>query len=531
MKKKLLSVLMVLVIMVTLIPAAYAGWNGWVSCMVGEHVYYYVGTVEYGAQVSTSGMPAGLTLAEEGDTYGRDLYLSGYPMYKGDYMVWISATDGHSYSCEVVVDSTEPVGPVTAPPYVSWTSKNVRCSQNESVYVSVGVVNDGGWDLYYTWYKNGNQMYGADAASFYCDTSSVRKDVYQCKIDAYKGNGNVTLWSNEVWVEVVGTYVSAVKLYSMPYKLDYFENEYLNTDGLGLTVTYNNGYQEKIYKGFSCSPTTLSKTGTQKITVSYGGCSTSFNVNVKPSVKVDSISLDSPPDKVNYFIGENLDPKGLGVLCKYSNGGQEYIYSGLSCSPNVFTKAGTETVTVTYGGKTCTFTVEVNDAYTSVGMGVVTPPAKTEYEVGDTLDLTGLTLYVDYMGGDREIIDSDNENITIEPRTLNVPGQQKVTVTLLEASHLTCDFTVNVKAKDEPAPVIVIPETTETEAPAETAAPEETPEKSESGINPVMWIVIGVLAVIVVVLLTSLIVMQNRMKKRQEELLRKEEKEDYTGKH
>ena len=532
MKKKILSLLIVLLVMTALIPTAFAGAAGWVSCMVGDHVYFYVGTVDRGAEVYSSGMPAGLTLAEESDGYGKDLYLSGYPMYAGDYMVWISATDGRSYSCEVVVDSTQPApGPVTAPPYVSWTSKNVRCSQYEDVYVSVGVVNDGGWDLYYEWYKNGNLMYGADAASFYCDTSAARKDVYQCKINAYKGSANVTLWSNEVWVEVIGTYVSAVNVYSLPYKLDYYANDYLNTDGLGLTVTYNTGYQEKIYKGYTCSPTALSKVGTQKITVSYGGCSSSFNVNVKEAVKVSSISIDSSPDKVRYFIGDDLNTKGLGILCKYTNGGQEYIYSGLSCSPTHFDKAGTQTVTVTYGGKTCTFTVEVNDSYTSVDMGVVTPPTKTEYIVGETLDPTGLTLYVDYMIGDREFIDSDNPYITIEPKLLDKPGEQKITITLMEESHLTCDFTVNVKEKAEET--AEAPEASEAPAkttamPEETAAPAEPAGKNESSISSAVWYVIGALVLIIIVLIVCLFMLRKQNRER-EELLRKEQR--YEGKH
>ena len=526
MKKKILSICLVLLIMVSLIPSASAGWEGWVSCMVGDHVYYYVGSVEPGALVSTSGMPAGLTLAEESGGSSKDLYLSGYPMYAGDYMVWISATDGRSFSCEVVVDSVGPApGPVTAPPYVSWTSNNVRCSQGEDVYISVGVVNDGGWDLYYQWYKNGNSIYGADSASFYCDTSSARKDVYQCKIDAWKGNSNVTLWSNEIWVEVVGTYVSAVSVFSLPYKTDYTVNDYLNTDGLGLTVIYNTGYQEKIYKGYSCSPTTLSKTGTQKITVSYGGCSTSFNVNVKDSVKVSSISIDTSPDKVRYFIGEKLDPKGLGVLCTYTNGGQEYIYSGLNCSPTSFDTAGTQVVTVSYGGKTCTFTVEVNDAYTSVDMAVVTLPAKTEYVVGDTLDPAGLTLSVDYMGGDHVIIDSNNPYITIEPKTFSEPGQQKITITLLEESHLSCDFTVNVKEKEEPLPSET-PTSSEApkEEPAENtpAAPTAEPaEKAESTASPVLWYVIGALILIILILIVCIIILQKQNAERIELMRRK----------
>lgn len=70
-------------------------------------------------------------------------------------------------------------------------------------------------------------------------------------------------------------------------------NEHLDTTGLSLNAVYSNGKTEVVTGGYTCTPTTLTVAGTQKITVSYQGRTTSFNVNVSevtsrtPSIKVE----------------------------------------------------------------------------------------------------------------------------------------------------------------------------------------------------------------------------------------------------
>ena len=126
--------------------------------------------------------------------------------------------------------------------------------------------------------------------------------------------------------------------------------------------------------------------------------------------------------------------------------------------------------------------------------------------------------------GDHVIIDSNNPYITIEPKTFSEPGQQKITITLLEESHLSCDFTVNVKEKEEPLP---------SETPASSEAPKEEPaentpaaptaepaEKAESTASPVLWYVIGALILIILILIVCIIILQKQNAERIE-LMRK----------
>lgn len=72
----------------------------------------------------------------------------------------------------------------------------------------------------------------------------------------------------------------SVEIESLPKKLDYYYKETLNTVGLSLTVNYSDGSKETVTSGFTASPTNLNKTGIQKITVTYEGCTDTFDVSV-----------------------------------------------------------------------------------------------------------------------------------------------------------------------------------------------------------------------------------------------------------
>ncbi|MBO5230216.1 MAG: leucine-rich repeat protein [Clostridia bacterium] len=74
--------------------------------------------------------------------------------------------------------------------------------------------------------------------------------------------------------------VVSVEITTLPSKLGYYYKETLNTSGMKLNVTYSDGSAETVTSGFEASPKTLNKTGVQKITVTYGGCSDSFDVSV-----------------------------------------------------------------------------------------------------------------------------------------------------------------------------------------------------------------------------------------------------------
>ena len=71
-----------------------------------------------------------------------------------------------------------------------------------------------------------------------------------------------------------------IEVKTMPTKTEYFVGDTLDTTGLALTATNNNGATETVTSGFTCTPTILNTVGPQAITVTYGGLTTTITVNV-----------------------------------------------------------------------------------------------------------------------------------------------------------------------------------------------------------------------------------------------------------
>lgn len=65
------------------------------------------------------------------------------------------------------------------------------------------------------------------------------------------------------------------------------------------------------------------------------------------------------PAKTEYVVGDALDTTGMMLLLTYSDGSSKTATVGYECDSTVLNTVGTQVITVTYGGKSCTFEVEV----------------------------------------------------------------------------------------------------------------------------------------------------------------------------
>lgn len=74
---------------------------------------------------------------------------------------------------------------------------------------------------------------------------------------------------------------------------------------------------------------------------------------------LERIEITRNPDRMAYTVGQTFDPTGMIIRATYSDGSTRDISSGYSFSPGMFTQSGDQTVTVTYGGKTCILEVSV----------------------------------------------------------------------------------------------------------------------------------------------------------------------------
>lgn len=92
---------------------------------------------------------------------------------------------------------------------------------------------------------------------------------------------------------------------------------------------------------------------------SYGSAATP---EVPAAVQVTKIEIKSNPTKTTYTQDDTLDTSGMELLVYQSNNTNRLITSGFAVSPTKLNIAGTQTITVTYQGKTTTFTVKVNSS-------------------------------------------------------------------------------------------------------------------------------------------------------------------------
>lgn len=199
---------------------------------------------------------------------------------------------------------------------------------------------------------------------------------------AYSFNG--VILSDFFDVNVTEVAVTGIAVKTNPSIMSYYVGDTLDTEGLTLIATYNNGTTSVISSGFSCSPSTLSTSGTQTITVTYSGKTTTFNVTVL-AVTLSSISVKSNPSRVSYDVGDLLDTTGLSLTATYSDDSTETITSGFACTPTTLMTAGTQIITVSYGDKSTEFTVTVEEPNINAAKFVVSSP---KANVGQTVTVT-----------------------------------------------------------------------------------------------------------------------------------------------
>ena len=473
MNKRLISTAVILLLIFSILPAAYA-----------DVTYPAPGNIEAGSQldhlwavVSTSDtvtplgntFPDGVLLETEDKSDGKYIYLRGTPTAVGSFDCVISINGVSNLLCTLNIVPSVPV--VTA-------SAGVNCYLNDPAQVSVSAtVNDGG-SLSYQWYSNpnnntsgGEAIPGAGSSAYQANTSRVGTVYYYCIVTNSGGGKTSSAVSPTVSVTVGDISVTSISVETLPAKTEYKVGNTLNTAGLTLLVKYGNGSSKTVSQGFSVYPTKLSKAGTQTIEISYQGKTSTFTVSVKQADEViEGIGVLTKPSKTEYVVGDTLDPSGLSIRV-YTNNGHRDAYTDLVCSPTALSSAGTQTITVTYGGKTCTFSVKVREADKPVSLAVSTLPTKTAYTVGDSLDTAGLVLKLTGSSGKSTDISA---GFSCSPTRLDKAGKQEITVSY---ENLKCKFTVTVaeKSADATATPAVSPSVPPTQAPeddgAQTAKP------------------------------------------------------------
>lgn len=238
----------------------------------------------------------------------------------------------------------------------------------------------------------------------------------------------------------------SIAINKMPDKTAYFVGETLDTTGLQLMLTYSDGSTSYVNSQFTTSGFISTSAGTKTVTVSYQGKTTTFNVTVNtPSISLSSTSKSMTAGDTTTLTATTT-PSGQTVTWTSSNTSVATVSGGTITAKS----AGTAIITAkfTYNGitysKTCNVTVTSapNPEPTLSSISIATKPTKTTYEIGESLNISGLTLKLSYSDGSTETVSS---GFTTSGFNSTTAGIKTITVSY---SDKTTTFNVTVKAND-----------------------------------------------------------------------------------
>ena len=238
--------------------------------------------------------------------------------------------------------------------------------------------------------------------------------------------------------------ITGIAVATTPNKTSYTVGEELDLTGGVITVSYEDGTTadvDMLSAEVQVTGYNSTQIGNQTITVSYAGHTATFNVTVRNEVR--EIGIASAPSKISYIRGEELELAGGVITVTYVDGSTENVdmtSEEVEVTGYDRTELGTQTITVSYGGHTAQFEVEVRNEVT--GIALKNTPSKTTYVRGEELDLTGGVITVSYEDGTTTEIDMTSELVETTGYNSSSLGSQTITVSY---AGYTTTFDIIVK--------------------------------------------------------------------------------------
>ena len=141
-----------------------------------------------------------------------------------------------------------------------------------------------------------------------------------------------------------------------------------------------------------------------------------------------SLAVTTPPTKTVYEAGDSFDKTGMVITVTYDDASTREV-TNYNCSPIVLSKDDTY-ITISY--REMMTTVTTTQAVTVKNLlkkiQIITPPTETAYEIGDTIDLTGMVVYAFYSDGTSHEI----SDYTYSPHVISSASDTEVTITYTE---------------------------------------------------------------------------------------------------
>lgn len=248
--------------------------------------------------------------------------------------------------------------------------------------------------------------------------------------DLQQGEQIITISYNDknvtLKVQVLENTVESIIIVNEPNKKNYYVGENFDKSGMTVKAVYKNG-TSKMITDYTVIDGENLREGQQYVTISYEGKEVRQNIEVKNELAtLNNITIQTPPTKMIYFVGEDFDETGMIIKANYSDGTSKQV-TDYTITDGTNLQEGQQSVTISYGGKQVQQTIEVKRKTVALSsITIQTPPTKTRYYAGENFDVTGMVVKANYNDGTSKVI-STSEYSIINGTNLQ-EGQQSVTI-------------------------------------------------------------------------------------------------------
>ncbi|MBQ7327425.1 MAG: bacterial Ig-like domain-containing protein [Clostridia bacterium] len=166
--------------------------------------------------------------------------------------------------------------------------------------------------------------------------------------------------------------------------------------------------------------------------------------------KLEEIIITALPNVTTYNVGDTFDKTGLTIRARYNNGSYQTLTTGFDVSSPDMSVKGTQTVVVSYQGKTVTFDITVTEVEKVLqSIEIASQPTKRAYVLGETFDPTGLVVLANFNVGGAKTLSSGEYSLSTPD--MSTVGTKQITVTYLFAGTTkvaTFEITVSEELLD-----------------------------------------------------------------------------------
>ncbi len=229
----------------------------------------------------------------------------------------------------------------------------------------------------------------------------------------------------------------------------HFVDQMFDYSTLSVKGVYDDNSLKNSFNMYHITEFNSSKPGNKIVTVTYPYCYKNEQQAIIPithNISIEILPLDvkeltvtSHPSQSEYFIGdEEFNITGMEITAVLADGSMNVISNYDIIGFDTSVPAESLPISISYGGKTVDINISVSEVQ-AFKLQILTMPTKTNYAVGDPLDLTGLSVKVFYNNG--TVSAPISEGIKASGFVPQVSGHQTVS---LEYEGVSSEMKVNV---------------------------------------------------------------------------------------